>query len=820
MQQAQDHMLVEPNHVYVIPPNHKLNILNGYLYLLELSQPRVANFLIDNFFISLAQDHGPRAVGIILSGTGSDGTIGIRHIKDAGGMVMAQNRESAKYDGMPFNAIQSGFVDYILAPDKMPAQLLNHVQGIPNYINEQMVNTDTAMFASLQKIFLLLRTQTNHDFTLYKKTTICRRIERRMYVHQISDIESYVRMLQRSPPEIAILFAEFLIGVTKFFRDQLAFAALLNELLTNVLPDKPANSNLRIWVPGCSTGEEVYSIAIVMQEAMDILKNRFKVQIFGTDLDKTSVDKARIGIYPANIADDVNPERLQKFFIKVDSGYKINQTIREMVVFAVQNVVQDPPFTKLDLLSCRNLFIYFDAKLQNKLLPVFHYSLNPNGLLFLGSSETISQGPDLFTLQDQRWKLFIRKATAMTNQRLIDFPVAPSRRPPTTRRHVDPDRCIQGVDILQLLKTILQKSQLPPCVIINEYADIIYTHGRTGQFLELAEGEANLNILKMARPGLKSILIKAVFQASSNRHEIVIPNILMPDNLDKLNITLTIRPITELGKNSHGLMMVLFERVLPPADKTSVKKKRSPAAKIEETNKLEKIQKDLLYTQENLQISIESLEIANEELQSTNEELQSTNEELQSTNEELETSKEELQSLNEESSTVNCELQSRIDELCQANDDINNLLEATQIATVFLDSNLNIRRFTPKALNIIPLCPSDVGRPFSDFSNNLINVDLPQMARKVMRTLMYEDLFLHSKNGNIFRTRIIPYRTTPNVIDGIVISFDDYTIIKEVEARKLLLYQTNSQAVPSDKNTLLEAPTAADKKSLTKAKPT
>ncbi len=789
VQQVGDNMKVALNQVYIIPPNREMAILNGRLQLLELSQPRGRNLPIDTFFRSLAQDQGSNAVCIILSGTGTDGTLGVRAIKGEAGMVMVQDVESAKYDGMPRSAIATGLVDYVLSAEEMPKQLLSYVQHISKKPAGEIILQDDNIQNAMQKIFVLLRARTDQDFSLYKKNTICRRIERRMHVHQIDNIFDYVRYLQESEREVTILFKELLIGVTNFFRDPVAFDLIKNKFLPELLKNKPDDYHVRIWVPGCSTGEEAYSIAIIIQECMEMLGSHFQVQVFGTDIDEDAVNLARTGLYPESISADIDADRLKRFFTKEDNQYQIKKAIREMVIFAPQNIIKDPPFTKLDMLCCRNLLIYFNAELQKKLLPVFHYSLKPNGILFLGSSETIGLATDLFSLEEKKWKIFKRKPAEASQRPLLTFPTQLPDGESPWKNIPEAVGKLKEVNTLQLLKTILKHSNIPACIIIDDQADIIYIHGKTGRYLEPAEGETSINVLEMARPGHKVGLTNAIRRLATDRQETVIKNLQIKFNGGYTNVNLTVKPMPDFKTGLRGLMMVVFEEEEPAQAKT--KEKIVHTKQNKKSEEVRKLEDELQYTRENLQTTIEELETSNEELKSTNEELQSTNEELQSTNEELETSKEELQSLNEESATVNSELQGRIVELSNANDDMKNLLDSTEIATLFLDTDFCIRRFTPNTNSICSLSNLDIGRPINHFATTIVDVDLIDYAKKVLDDLVLRSLEVKTESGDVYDMKIRPYRTINNVIDGVVITFDDITrrkqVEKELEERRVLL---------------------------------
>ena len=775
--QVEDGMRVKQDHVYVIPPNRSLTILHGALHLMELPQPRGANLPIDSFFRSLAQDQERHAVCIILSGTGTDGTLGVKAIKGGVGMVMVQDEKSAKYEGMPRSAVATGLADYVLSPEKMPEQLVRYTRHATRRAGARIAPVEGPVPQALQKIFVILRSRTEHDFSLYKTNTICRRIERRMNVHQIDDISDYVGYLQESDSEASILFKELLIGVTSFFRDPEAFQALQTKVLPKMLGAKPDDYAVRVWVPACASGEEAYSIAMVLHECMEEIGRHFHVQIFGTDLDEGAVDIGRAGLYPQSIAVDVGPERLKRYFTKEEDGqYRVSKLIRETLVFAPQNVIKDPPFTKLDLLSCRNLLIYLAPELQRKLLPIFHYGLKPDGILFLGSSETIGPSADLFAVSNKKWKLFRRKASASAAHPVLDFP---AQQVSYEARYLEVSGTVQkaeALSALQLVETILRQSDTPPCAIINDAGDTVYIHGRTGRFLEPPEGKASVSIVEMARPGLRGELAAAIRQVTTHKQEVVNRGLQVDGNGDSLTLDLTVKPILEQTA-MRGLMMVVFEESVAPAKRA--RRRPKPAADKRGGRTADELERDLRHTRENLQTTIEELETSNEELKSTNEELQSTNEELQSTNEELETSKEELQSLNEESATVNTELQARIDELSKANDDMKNLLDSTEIAAIFMDTDLQIRRFTPRATEIIPLTAADAGRPIQHLASMLLDTDLAECGQQVLTDLAVRESEVESRDDRTYIMRVRPYRTVANVIDGVVITFE------EISERKL-----------------------------------
>jgi two-component system CheB/CheR fusion protein len=774
--QAEDGMKVQRDCVHVIPPNTEMVIMNGTLLLKTPSEPRGLRFPIDTFFRSLAEDQKDKAICVILSGNGTDGTLGLKAIKAELGMAMVQDPSSAEYESMPRSAIQTGMVDYILTPDRMGPQLATYVKQLISRRGGERAAAVEIVPEALQKIFQLLRSKTGHDFSSYKENTICRRIERRMSVHQIERLADYVSYLERNPQEVAILFKELLIGVTNFFRDPQAFEALAGCLLSE-LAEKPKDYSVRVWVPGCSSGEEVYSIAIILRECMDKLKKNFKVQIFGTDIDPDGIDAARTGLYPASIVADLTPDRLKRFFVREGSAFRLKKEIREMAVFAIQDVLKDPPFTKLDLVSCRNLLIYLGFELQKKLLPLFHYALRPDGILFLGTSESINGFTDLFSLADKKWKLFRRRPDSASSDS-VHFPAAPSRLEVSRSMTASPAKPIRESAVSEIAHKFLIENYAPPCVFIGANGEVIYTHGRTGKYLELAPGHANLDVLEMAREGIKHELAAAVRKAKLQKRQISLGGLRVKTNGGFQEITLTVKPVRG-AEGTAELLVVVFEDTAPKQLKLEkVKAAFAPKA----AQRISQLEQDLRYSQEHLQTNIEELETSNEELKSSNEELQSTNEELQSTNEELETSKEELQSLNEELVTVNAELQGKIEDLSRANDDMKNLLDSTKIATIFLDNRLRIKRFTSETTKIVNLIAGDVGRPISHIVSSLEDDRLCRDAQEVIESLVPKEEPVRTKNGRWYLSRTIPYRTLDNVIDGVVITFTDITDQKVAES--------------------------------------
>jgi two-component system, chemotaxis family, CheB/CheR fusion protein len=772
--QAADGMKVEPNHVYIIPPNRDMAIFHGTLQLtaMEKTSPRGLRMPIDSFLRSLADDQGEMAICIILSGSGSDGSMGVRAVHAAGGMTMAQEISTAKYEGMPRSAIDTNLVDFVLPASKMPEQLV--VYGKKIFLKKVRPVSPIAAPSSIQKIMMILRSQTGHDFSSYKKSTVLRRIDRRMIVHNIEDPELYARYLREHKEEVRLLFKELLITVTSFFRDRDAFEVLKKRVWPKLLEARSEESTLRIWVPGCSTGEEAFSIGITLREYMTEAKWECKAQIFGTDIDEEAINKARSGVYPDNIAIDVSQDRLRRFFTKDEEGYRVKKDIREMIVFAVQNVITDAPFTKIDLVSCRNFLIYVEPELQNRLLPLFHYSLKPGGVLFLGSSESIGRFSDLFTPLDKKWKFFEAKGGSLT-QATGALPWVPDFK---IRGVVEEEKKARKPGIIELTQRLLLNTFAPPTIIVDEKGEILYIHGQTGKYLEPATGPANLSLLSMAREGVRFELRSAFHNVIARNKEVRYSGLKVKTNGGEQEVNLIIRPLLDV-EGMQNLLLVSFEE--PPSKPAGepVPRKRRTSGGYQ--RRIEDLERELNNAKETLQTTVEEMQASNEELKSANEELQSTNEELQSTNEELETSKEELQSVNEELVTVNSELQGKIEQLSRTENDMKALLDSIRIGALFLGPGLNIRRFTSEVVKFFNLIPTDVGRPVSDIRFNLRYDDLVQDAKRVLQTLQNQEMEIESEEGKWYWMRIMPTRSSENVIDGIAITFTDISAVKRAQ---------------------------------------
>lgn len=774
VKQVTDRLKIKPDHVYVIPPNRDMSLLNGTLYLFEPAAAHGLRLPIDFFFRSVAQDQKERSIGVILSGMGSDGTQGLLKIKENAGVIFVQTPESAKFDGMPRSAIDAGLADVIALAEELPARIIAYKQHAPLLASKDEGKDP----GGIEKVALILREQTGHDFSLYKQNTMSRRIERRMGIHLIKKMSDYIKFLRNNPQEGKLLFKELLIGVTSFFRDIQVWDKLKNDVIPELIARRGSEKTLRAWVPGCATGEEAYSLAIVFKEAVDSIKplRNCRLQIFATDLDADAIDKARAGMFSENIAADVSPERLERFFVKIDTGYQIAKTIREMLIFAPQNCIMDPPFTKLDLLSCRNMLIYFAPELQRKLIPLFHYSLNPGGCLVLGNSESIGSFTHLFRTIDTKARLYRRHEVSI-DQRPVDFPslFSPTRDLP---RSANLASSTSG-NLQELAEKLLLKMASLPAVLTNDKGDIVFINGKTGRYFEPAAGKANWSIFAMTREGLRYEMIGAFQKAVRSGEAVSLKNLIVDDNGKKHAVDIEVIPISEPEALS-GFYLLVFKEVPPPAVlSVSHTGKRSGGSAVRNAE----LTKEIECLRHEIQSLREEMQTTQEEQRSTNEELQSTNEELQSANEELTTSKEEMQSLNEELQTVNQEIQAKVEELSQTSNDMKNLLDSTDIAILFLDSELKIRRFTPQVAKIFKLIPRDVGRPITDVNMDLDYPGFTHDISEVLRTLVFRENSIPTHDDRCFTIRIMPYRTLENVIDGVVITCSDITVAKQLESK-------------------------------------
>lgn len=772
---SEDGMQVQANHIYLIPPKKNLTIFHGKLLLNDQEFDRGANnginLPIDIFLRSLAEDMGEKAIAIILSGTGSDGTRGIRSIKEQGGMIMVQSEESAKFDGMPKSAITTGLADFILPPDEMPEQLLSFVK----HPYATKTNRSTALTTDedgLTRIFALLREKSKLDFTFYKPSTVIRRIERRMTVNQVQDLRDYVHLLERFPAEVSTLYREMLIGVTSFFRDKEAWEFLSNEVLP-ALFEKQGNRELRFWVAACSTGEEAYTLAMISREVMERMGKAADIKIFATDVDRDAVQRAGTGIYPESIVADLTPHLLGKYFQRKDDNFHISRSIREMVVFAPHNLLKDPPFTNIDFISCRNMLIYLQPVLQKKSLDLFSFSLNQEGILLLGSSETIGDATDVYDSIHQKWRFYRAKGKRrLTETHEIHlFSGNSGQLLPQRTARGSGLRISDEERLLTRLLNGLSGTYIPLALVINEHMELLHVLGESDGFLQMPSGRVQNDITRLIIRDLTIPIATGLQKVFKTNEEIAYKNIHVKGRTDTKLINLRIRPLP--GKKGYEpLAVILIEPI-------EVKPSESGTGEIydldrEAEQRIHDLEAELQFTRENLQATVEELETSNEELQATNEELLASNEELQSTNE-------ELQSVNEELYTVNAEFQTKFSELSQLNNDLDNLIASTEIATLFLDEELRVRRYTPALTNLYRILDSDIGRSLSDLSHQLVDVDLLALAKQVQiqRSSVYREVFTHDKRWYLLDAH--PYSLGRELTRSVVINLVEVSQLKHVQ---------------------------------------
>ncbi|WP_227537961.1 chemotaxis protein CheB [Marinobacter vulgaris] len=776
--EAGQNMPIHTNSVYVIPPNRELRVLDGILKLEQPAETRGLRLPINVLFSSLASAQNERAIAVVLSGMGSDGTLGLQAIKATGGLTIVETPDSAQFDAMPKSAIASGCADIVAPAGEIPNRILTYVRRVPEpgkspHHDRQALRSLTQLDSVLQ----LLQKHTRHDFSLYKPSTLNRRIERRMAIHGLSDLADYTRYLAANKQEVQLLFRELLIGVTQFFRDPDTWDCLIATALPEQLTEQSTEHMLRAWVVGCSTGEEAYSLAMAYTEAQEATHpgRELNLQIFASDISPEAITVARRGQYPLTIADTVSEARLARFFTRHEHYYQVRPLIRDKVLFATHDVILDPPFTRLDMISCRNLLIYFDVALQRRILPLFHYSLRHNGLLMLGTSETIGRLNHLFAplkpklrlyrskpfQSDRHYDFLLRSFPTMSSMHK-EHSVRSSQMPPP-----------EATDSLQsAADNVLLQVYAPAAVVLNADADIVYISGRTGKYLEPAAGKANWNIHAMARKGLREPLYTALRKASEQSESVELAGLPVQTGSGTQAVDVTIQALREPDA-LKGMTMVVFRDA--PQKEASPQRKPASASKSDYAAEIHRYQKEI----ESLQ---KQAKHTREELQASNEELQSTNEELQSANEELTTSKEEMQSMNEELQTINTELQTKLDDLALAQSDMQNVLNSIEIAVLFLDQELNVRRYTERAASIISLRESDIGRPLSDLTTSLRYPELQEDARKTLDTLAVNEKQITTTDGRWFSVRIIPYRRLDNVIDGVVITLVDITGSKNLES--------------------------------------
>ncbi|GMU21112.1 MAG: chemotaxis protein CheB [Phycisphaerae bacterium] len=780
--QAADNTVIEPDHIYVIPPNTQMGFHDGRLRLTPRPEGRSRYTPIDYLFQSLAEHSGNAAIGVVLSGTSSDGAAGLRELKAVGGITFAQEPGTARYDAMPRAAIATGAVDRVLAPQEIASELVE-ISRHP-YVRHMVVATPgqdiPVLDDKLPRIFALLRSATGVDFTHYKLATIRRRLQRRMALHKITSVDRYLRFLQENPPEILQLYQDILIHVTRFFREPDTFKALADIVFPEIIERAGGDNAIRIWVPGCSTGEDAYSVAMALLEYLGDDAHSVPVQVFATDVSETAVEQARVGAYAESIEADVSPERLRRFFTKVDGQYRISKLVRDLCVFARQDVTHDPPFSKLDLILCRNLLIYLGSHLQKKLMSIFHYALKSTGFLVLGAAETVGAGTELFRSADRKHRIYRRRATEAVPS--FQFPLEYATRAPRERTTSRESR--EGASIVRDADRIVLERYAPPGVIVTRDLQIVHFRGQTALYLEPAPGDASLNLLKMTREGLLHGLRAAINDARRQEAPARREGLQVRTNGGRRQVAVEAIPLQGSGENQHLLILfhdagAVAESALstPPAGSEN----GAGQTALDEAA-VRRLEQELAASREYLQSIIQDLEAANEELQSANEEILSSNEELQSTNEELDTAKEELQSTNEELNTLNEELQGRNEEMAQVNSDLTNLLASVQIAIVMVSSDLRIRRFTPMAERVLKLIPSDVGRPISHIKPNFELSDLDKLIAQVVDNVTVVEREVQDREGSRYLLRIRPYKGPDNRIDGAVLALFDVTATRRREA--------------------------------------
>ncbi len=767
--QVADGTQVEPNHVYVIPPNQYLRISNGILFLAKPVIEHGIRMPIDFFLRSLAEDRQECAIAILFSGTGSDGTLGVRAVRGGGGLTITQDSETAQFGDMPRNAVSTGQVDYILPPDRMPEALLTYLKQ-PYLQGSEPVEVldDPGNPDGIQDILALVATRTGCDFRCYKKSTILRRIQRRMGLHHLSELAGYSQLLNQEPDEVNQLQKDLLINVTAFFRDTEAFEEFRQKAIVPLIQASKEGDLLRVWVAGCASGEEAYSVAMLLMEEMEAAHVNRIVNVFATDIDEDALQLARQGLYPASIAADVEPGRLAKFFLAKVQGFQIREPLRGAVVFASHNLISDPPFSKMDIICCRNLLIYLDTEAQAKVIPLFNFALNPSGYLFLGKAESAADREDLFTLVSKKARLFRRLTPARP---IVSGAVLPGRRmmPP---RPVDPPKKPAAANLGDVIRQVVLQHFAASVVLVDRKGQVLQFHGQTGKYLDMPVAEPNLNLLDIAKQGLSARLRTAMHEALSTGRSAILSSVPITREEGSPLARITIAPLM-LRPEKEPILAVIFEDVAHLA----AAEPGPPAAAGNETI-IRQLEEALRVTEQDLQSTIQDLQASNEDLRISNEEVISTNEELQSSNEELETSKEELQSVNEELTTVNSQLQAKVEQLVVANSDIAKFLESTEVATIFLDNELGIRLFTPAANRIFKILSSDVGRPLTDFSMQLVGYDLMADVRAVAKTASAVEREVRHADGSSYLVRLVPHRTQAQQADGIVVTFTDVTQLK------------------------------------------
>jgi two-component system, chemotaxis family, CheB/CheR fusion protein len=779
IKKAEDGMLVEPDTVYLIPPRNNLSIFHGKLMLEDQGKRSGIILPIDIFFRSLAKDMGNKAIGVILSGTGSDGTLGTRAIKEAGGMVLVQDERTAKFDGMPRSSISTGLVDYILPAGDMPEALVNYLK---HPFIDRTDNKDSVLTGdedNLTKVMMILRDHCGIDFSYYKENTIIRRIERRLSINRFERLEDYLVLLSESEKEKEILYRELLIGVTRFFRDEAAFEVITNSVLPKIL--ETGQKQLRIWSVACSTGEEVYSLAMIIKDYLDEKNLNAEVKIFATDIDKQSLELAGQAFYPESIVSDVDQTLLAKYFVKREGGYQVSETLRKMAIFATHDVLNDPPFSKMDMIVCRNLFIYFKPDSQSRVLNIFQMALKPSGFLFMGSSESLGVFTDAFNVVSAKHKIYSRKQGLTASQRSVLPTGFTIRQQKGSENWKDFTSAQKKKDTIS---DLLIEAVLPPSVIIDEQLNIERVINDVNPFVQLKSGKFSQNLNSFISRELSVIINSIVRRLKDKKEQVTFEGVQLEK--DEKTIEVNIQGKTLIRSDEKTLMLISFIESASKPEKSEVKRVIKPEDQYKD--QLAELQNELQFTKENLQATVEELETSNEELQASNEELIASNEELQSTNE-------ELQSVNEELYTVNSEYQSKIEELTQLNNDVNNLLKNTEIAALYLDRKMCIRKFTPEYARVSKIRESDVGRPVAQLATAFVYPDFMLDIQKVQEALQPIEKEVLAGDGILYLLRIVPYRTDYQAVDGILVTMVNITMIQKERDRLLTSNNRLQQAL-------------------------
>jgi two-component system, chemotaxis family, CheB/CheR fusion protein len=761
---------IEANNVYVIPPNKNLLMVDGNLELSDLEEPRGQRAPIDHFFRTLAESYGSSAACVILSGVGADGTLGLQRIKEYGGLTIAQNPDEAEHGDMPRNAIKTGMTDYVLPVSQILETLISYLDNKDKFqsITEDSSTLKTGninQIDALVEALALLKTRTGHDFYNYKRGTLLRRIARRLQVNDVETIPEYIEILRENPTEIAKFLSDLLISVTNFFRDPDSFEVLEREIIPKLFEGKHGDDQVRVWVAGCATGEEAYSLAMLLREYNSRLTQPVNIQIFATDINEEAINIARAGLYPETIIEDVSPERLKRFFVREQDKYRVKKDIRENVLFASHNLLRDPPFSRIDLITCRNLLIYLNREVQNKVLELFHFALHKRGYLFLGVSESADAMPGLFSTYDKKHRIFIRNETH-TGMPTLPIKGAAERK---AFNAITP-KIHKELPLGQLHQQLLEH-YAPPSLLINEEYEIVHLSERVGHFLRLVGGEPSLNLMKIIHPNLRLETRSILFTAKQRGTSSEVRNVHVNIDGEIKSINITAKPIQDPEAGRTYFLIMFDEMEVPKENINTVSESKG----IETEPIIKQLEEELQKTKDQLRTTIEQYETSTEELKASNEELQAMNEELRSTTEELETSKEELQAINEELTTVNQEMKSRIEEVSRVNSDLQNLMTSSDIGTIFLDRDLHIKRFTPNIQSLFNIISSDAGRPLTHLTHNLDYEALSQDAKTVLEKLNMIEREIRSKSDRWYLIRLLPYRTVEDKIDGVVLTFIDIT---------------------------------------------